>query len=104
MLGRVVERDAERAAGRGGAGGLGACDDQCTYYGCNLFDVLENVWKRQRGGEDVVNVTYKRVKILFFLVFRIIFLFCFLFLFEKRINVIILRKGKFMYSSSHLRF
>ena len=89
MLGRVVERDAERAAGWG-RGGLGACDDQCTYYRCNLFDVLENVWKRQREGEDVVNVTYKRVKILFFLVFRVIFLFFIFFRFEKGIKVVIL--------------
>lgn len=27
--------------------GKGACVDQCTYYGCNLFDVLENVWRRR---------------------------------------------------------
>ena len=30
---------------KGHAGvGKGACVEQCAYYGCNLFDVLENVW------------------------------------------------------------
>lgn len=66
--------------------------------------MLENVWKRRRGGEDVVNVTYKRVKILFFTSFAL-FLFSVSFFFLRKDNNFTKRKiYAFFVSSSFLIF
>lgn len=44
---------------KGHAGvGKGACVDQCAYYGCNLFDVLENVNARVTNSKNTFSKSF----------------------------------------------